>query len=237
MAQPLNKQQYFENITSYNRLTWLGSALAALALNLLLFVLMPQLMHQAPSAPTIEKVVPQVHVTRMTQQERRVEPEVKPLEPTEPKPEAKPEVKNRTRPRQEVTPKMSLPFEINPRLPGGPDTLDLPPMETGAHMPAGNNANVFSEGDLDAPLTVLLRIPPVYPLRARRLGMEGWVKVSFLVDKSGHVGRIKILDAEPEGVFEQSVRQCVSKWRFKPGTIEGVAVKARMETTIQFKLE
>ncbi len=233
MAQPLNKQQYFENITSYNRLTWLGSALAALALNLLLFVLMPQLMHQAPSAPTIEKMVPQVHVTRMSHRERKIEPEVRPPEP--PKPE--PEVKNRTRPRQEVTPKLSLPFEINPRLPGGPGTLDLPPMETGPRMPAASSADIFSEGDLDAPLTVLLRIPPVYPLRARRLGIEGWVKVFFLVDKSGHVERIKILDAEPEGVFEQSVRQCVSKWRFKPGTIEGVAVKARMETTIQFKLE
>jgi protein TonB len=129
-----------------------------------------------------------------------------------------------------------MPFEINPRLPRGPNTLELPPMETGPQMPAGS-ANVFAEGDLDAPLTVLVRIPPVYPLRARRLGIEGRVRVSFLVETSGNVDQIKILEAEPAGVFESSVRQCVSRWRFKPGTIEGVPVRARMETTIQFKLE
>jgi protein TonB len=57
------------------------------------------------------------------------------------------------------------------------------------------------------------------------------------VETSGNVDQIKILEAEPAGVFESSVRQCVSRWRFKPGTIEGVPVRARMETTIQFKLE
>jgi protein TonB len=31
--------------------------------------------------------------------------------------------------------------------------------------------------------------------------------------------------------------RCVSGWRFKPGTVEGMPVKAWAETTIRFKLE
>jgi len=38
-------------------------------------------------------------------------------------------------------------------------------------------------------------------------------------------------------VFEQSVLQCVGNWRFKPGTVKGMAVKAQVEQTITFKLE
>jgi protein TonB len=46
-----------------------------------------------------------------------------------------------------------------------------------------------------------------------------------------------VLDAEPEGVFEQSVLRSIGGWRFKPGTIKGMAVKAQVEQTITFKLE
>ena len=58
-----------------------------------------------------------------------------------------------------------------------------------------------------------------------------------MVDEQGTTGQVKVLAAEPEGVFEQSVLRCVSGWRFKPGTVGGVAVKALVEQTITFKLE
>jgi len=58
-----------------------------------------------------------------------------------------------------------------------------------------------------------------------------------VVDEQGTVGQVSVLAAEPEGVFEQSVLRCVAGWRFKPGTIGGVAVKALVEQTITFKLE
>lgn len=66
---------------------------------------------------------------------------------------------------------------------------------------------------------------------------QGWIKVKFLIDEHGKVGRIAVLNAEPRGVFEESVLRCISNWRFKPGTVNGVAVKAMVEQTITFKLE
>ena len=45
------------------------------------------------------------------------------------------------------------------------------------------------------------------------------------------------MESKPPGIFDKSVIQCVSGWRFKPGTIEGMAVKAWAETTIRFELQ
>jgi protein TonB len=124
---------------------------------------------------------------------------------------------------------------INPHLPGGPGALELPPFESALTSALGSS--VFTQDELDAPLTILARFPPIYPLRAKQRGIEGWVKVSLVVDTSGRVSRIQILDSQPPGVFEQSVEQCVRRWRFRPGTIDGIAVEATAETTIHFKLE
>lgn len=101
----------------------------------------------------------------------------------------------------------------------------------------GGGGGIFSVGQLDGPLAVLAKSPPVYPSAAKRRNIEGWIKIKFVVDEHGHVGHVSVLAAEPEGVFEQSVLQCVGTWRFKPGTIKGMAVKAQVEQTITFRLE
>jgi protein TonB len=101
----------------------------------------------------------------------------------------------------------------------------------------GGREGLFLSKQLDGTLVVLKQTRPPYPRRARRLNIEGWIKVNYIVDEHGHVGHVTILDAKPEGVFEQSVLQCVSEWRFKPGTMSGLVVKALVEQTITFKLE
>lgn len=133
--------------------------------------------------------------------------------------------------------KLTLPFEVNPRLPGGPNSLVLPPLKSAPLVNPTALPTAFSIGQLDGPLTTLTRIPPVYPDKARQRGVEGWVKVALFVDETGRVGNITILDAKPKDLFDRSVERCVRGWRFKPGTVEGIPVKAKVETVIQFELE
>ena len=102
----------------------------------------------------------------------------------------------------------------------------------GAH-----GGGVFAVGQLDGPLAAISKAAPVYPAAAKRRNIEGWIKVKFLVDEQGQVDRVSVLEAEPEGIFDQAVLRCVSAWRFKPGTKGGVAVKALVEQTITFKME
>jgi protein TonB len=97
--------------------------------------------------------------------------------------------------------------------------------------------DLFGMADLDQSLIPLVRMAPVYPLTAKRKGTEGWVTVSFIVNEHGTVENITISEAQPPGIFDDSVSRCVSGWRFQPGTVQGRPVKVWAETTIHFELD
>jgi protein TonB len=222
-------QTYLNALHRRNWVAWVWSGLIAVGLNLGFYLLMPLLIEPAPYRPSFETPLAQVNVIRIKRPETTVQcKDVKPPDP--------PKAKKPRAPQRPVQARLTLPFEINPRLPGGPDTLALPPLES-APMVSASLSDIFSAGQLDAPLTTLVRIPPVYPMRARRRGIEGWVKVAFIVDEAGHVHDLSILEAEPPGLFEQSVKRCVAGWRFKPGTVEGIPVRTKAETTVRYTLE
>ena len=126
-----------------------------------------------------------------------------------------------------------MPFELNTQLPEIQGTVPTLFME----KYAPNGLDAYDIGDIDHPISAIVRIPPVYPMRARRLGVEGFVTVKLLVSEKGIVERTEILAAQPEGVFEKSVLQCTPSWRFTPGTLDGVPVKTFVTTTIRFDLE
>ncbi|MCG8684928.1 MAG: energy transducer TonB [Desulfobacterales bacterium] len=79
--------------------------------------------------------------------------------------------------------------------------------------------------------------PPLYPMRAKSRGIQGFVSVEFRISKKGFVENIRITESKPGGVFDKSVLACVSQWQFKPGTVEGVPVATLVTTTIRFELE
>ncbi|MDZ7640845.1 MAG: energy transducer TonB [Desulfurivibrio sp.] len=211
---------------------WTVAVLGAAGLNLVLFSLVPYLFSSEPEIKTYEESVSNIRMVRM----REPEPdEPEPLEPEEEKEEEK-EPEPREKPaRQKPEPtEMSLPFEVNPRLPSGPQSLAMPEMM--AYQVSAPPGRV-SAGDLDQPLRAVSRVPPRYPMSAKRKRVEGWVKVSFTVDKDGEVRKVRVLAEEPEGVFGKAVRDSVSRWRFEPGTVGGVPVKTVAETTIRFELD
>lgn len=216
-------------------LLWSGAVLFSLMLNLALFGLMPGL------STGVAKRAGKVEPRRMLDIVR--------VKRSEPPP---PEKENKHKPetiatRQRAVVKAPVPvhpvidklprldFDINPKLPVGPLVLPSPAMET-ITVGAPAMDGIFSIEDLDVPLTPLVSIPPMYPLRAKRRGIEGWVKVKFFVTPQGRVKKIEIIDSHPAGIFDQSAVRAVSSWRFKPGTVEGVPVKTSAEQVIKFKL-
>jgi periplasmic protein TonB len=222
---------YMETLERRHWTTWLWALAGALGLNAALFGFMPYLQHPDQVRPAFERPLNDIQVIRIKRPESRVKRKSDP--PPEPPPPA-----SRPRPSmaQPLQAKLSLPFEINPRLPSGPGTLALPPVQAEA-FDTSALGDAFSIGELDRPLTALVRIPPVYPLRAKHRGVQGWVRVRFVVNEDGNVGSVTVIESRPPGVFDRNVVQCVSGWRFKPGTVQGIAVRAWAETTIHFKLE
>lgn len=216
--------------------SWMGAVIGTMALNLVLFAVIPHLMQPQAIPRKFGKMIPQIQLTRIKREE--IPPEKKRPAP-KPKPVDQKKSLTKNKLNRPVRQPLTLPFEINPRLPGGAHTLELPAVSTALdhlNLNAFDPNGLFSLSDLDQPLTVLTRIPPLYPLGAKSRGIQGWVEVEFVVTESGHVENIQILSAEPEKVFDASVLQCVSSWRFSPGKIQGVPVKTLARTRIRFEL-
>jgi len=138
--------------------------------------------------------------------------------------------------------KMSLDFEVSaPSGSSGPrtDSVGKPVAETAQNDSKGSagESGPYSLGEVDRQPTSLVRSEPLYPYRARSRGIEGSVKVRFVVTASGKVKNIRILQSRPEGIFEEPVKDAVSKWEFQPATRNGKPIAATVTTTVTFALE
>ena len=101
---------------------------------------------------------------------------------------------------------------------------------------AGPYIGPVRQGPPDRDFMVLSRLPPQYPYRAKRRGIEGWVKVSFEITAEGSVRDVVVIDADPPDVFDHEAIRAVSKWKFKPRIEDGRPVEARVEQLVDFRL-
>lgn len=96
----------------------------------------------------------------------------------------------------------------------------------------------MAEGSLDTPPKLRSRAgSQEYPSNARKDGVEGYVLLNIYVKDDGSVGTVKVLDASPRGVFEESARNYVSDWAFDAGTYEGQHVDAWVKQKVVYKLQ
>jgi len=127
---------------------------------------------------------------------------------------------------------------FRPDLSRGQDMFDLGVAISFGGASAGDAAEefVFEAYELDQPPQVVMRVPPVYPYKARERGTEGAVQIKMLVNTDGTVGEVLILEARPRDVFEEAVLKAVPQWKFRPGKIDGEPVTAWVVTTVRFEL-
>ncbi|MFO7821370.1 MAG: energy transducer TonB [Lentisphaeria bacterium] len=109
-----------------------------------------------------------------------------------------------------------------------------PPVSPPAASPGGGP---FGLAQLDKAPTPIMQSPPFYPFSARSRGIEGYVKVRFVVTPEGNVQNLKVLNSSPPGIFNEVARQAVEKWQFEAGEKNGEPVYALMELKIRFELE
>lgn len=96
---------------------------------------------------------------------------------------------------------------------------------------------VMTEGAMDTPPQPLRRVQPKFPDKARRSGVEGFVKMSVFVNENGSVDQVKVLDATPRGVFEQVAEEAIRGWEFQPGVYQGESVAGWITQTFRFALK
>ena len=79
-------------------------------------------------------------------------------------------------------------------------------------------------------------IAPLYPNRAKKMGVTGIVTLKVYVQKNGKVALARVASAEPEGYgFEDAAVEAVEQWRFSPATLDGRRVEAQVDVVVQFR--
>jgi TonB family protein len=82
---------------------------------------------------------------------------------------------------------------------------------------------------------VISKVDPLYSEEARRAKVQSAVMLSIVVNLDGRAENIKILHGAGFGLDERAV-EAVTKWKFQPGTLRGVAVKVRAQVEVNFRL-
>lgn len=116
--------------------------------------------------------------------------------------------------------------------------LDVPSLDlkadVGGGLMAGNKANAAAMFDGD--IIPLQCPPPVYPADAKRAGVTGWVQVELVVAPDGAVRSVKVVDAQPRGVFEAAAAMSQQRCKFKPKMVDGKPVEQRGRRKVNFGL-
>lgn len=136
------------------------------------------------------------------------EPELPPLEtPEAPVDEALPEL-TETPPEPEPEPQ--------PEPAPAPDPAPSQATASASSAPAASQAASNEPVDVGSSAQATRRVPPEYPSRARRRGLEGHVVVQFIIRRDGSVERdsIQVVEASPRRVFDRVARRAIAGWQF-----------------------
>jgi protein TonB len=89
-------------------------------------------------------------------------------------------------------------------------------------------------GAIRAPARIV-HVPPEYPAFARSARVEGDVVLEATIDASGAVTNIVVRRSVP--TLDRAAIDAVSRWRYTPTRLNGVAVPIVMEVTVSFRIK
>jgi len=80
-------------------------------------------------------------------------------------------------------------------------------------------------------------LQPPYPLSEEREEREGAVSVRVTIAPDGRVTAVERLSATNEAFWRATQRQALSRWRFKPATVDGKPVQSTKTLRVRFQLD
>lgn len=110
-----------------------------------------------------------------------------------------------------ASPSQSVAFSVPKVKPGGGSLSSgsFGGFAGGAGSGAGYGQGKGFKGERLVPLSTAR---PQIPQYAFEQGIEGWVEVAFFVKPNGRVSNIRIIDAQPRGVFEAAMIESIQNW-------------------------
>lgn len=107
----------------------------------------------------------------------------------------------------------------------------------GGTGPVDVKAEVFTEAELDDPVSPISIPTPRYPPVLQSAGIAGSVDVQYIVDTTGHAepSSFKVLKSTHQA-FEEPAREAIMKAVFKPAKFRGKVVRQLVQQRISFKI-
>jgi len=123
-------------------------------------------------------------------------------------------------------------------------SFDLPQFQTDDLIGTGellssadaNKRLVMTEDSVDSLPHPRSRTAPQYPAKARQRGIEGHVVLKIKVSERGDVEQVRVVEADPVGVFEDVTIAAVQHWTFDPAKYKGSPVAISVSQRIPFRL-
>lgn len=89
---------------------------------------------------------------------------------------------------------------------------------------AGLNLGGLGFGISDGEYLPIVRVAPVYPVRAQQRGLEGHVIVEFTVTRTGSVRDVVVIESS-SSVFERAAIEAALKFRYRPRVVDGEPIE------------
>lgn len=194
----------------------------------------PNVQTDVPESKPDEQIEPPV--------EPEPEPEVIPEPEIPPEPEIIPEPEaiplKQVKP-EEIKPKEKKPEPIKKPKPKPKRSQDIPKVakKQMGNQPISGDAAVTSApvankgSSLDTGARAINKSKPLYPPRARAMGIEGKIIVKYDIDADGRVVNIQIVSETPKNMFNSEVKRAMKRWRFETNK-----PTYNQKVTISFKL-
>lgn len=203
---------------------WLYAMVAAIAI-VWLSLLMMQWMIRAPTAPPAARDV--VDGVRMATLDRRTDPETPPpaVPPATP-PAAPPSLARADLPGMPASTIAIEPATIEATAVGTPVAIGAGlglgqsgvfggfagRGGSGSGNGSGNGGYAAGEDFVGKDLLPISTARPQMPEWACKKNIKGWVEAVFIVMPNGHVTNVRIIDAQPRGVYEAAAIESISNW-------------------------
>jgi len=96
---------------------------------------------------------------------------------------------------------------------------------------------IYNNDEVDSPTMIIVSFVPTYPIIEFNKITKGFVELSFIINEGGLPIDIKVINAEPNRIFNNSAIKAMRKFKFKPAIHKGRAVLIRMKHIINYELE
>lgn len=108
------------------------------------------------------------------------------------------------------------------------------PMDVGVEMSVQGLGLVASDGEY----LPIVKIAPVYPAAAQARGIEGYCLVEYTVTSAGTVRDVRVVEADPQGIFNKASIAAAEKFKYRPRVVDGEAIEVHgVRNLFRYELE